>query len=251
MTATASQPLDARSYDALWPGLDDFARYHPGARHRRRIMRALLRGVRARSVLDVGCGNGEGLLALRDVLPDVRAWHGADFAPERVAATQRRLPDVQVHLLDIEREALAQHFELVLCSEVLEHLRDRRAAFGRLAAMVAPGGQLLITAPAGRVFATERHFGHVAHPSAAELRAFGAEHGLQLRALREWGFPFYRALKHATNVNPRWAVREFASGQYGPGHKLLAHFLYGLCFADCPIPGMGCQLFARFEKAVR
>lgn len=245
------QPLDAAAYDALWSELDDFMRYHPGARHRRRIMRALLRGVDARSVLDVGCGTGEGLLALRDALPGVSAWHGADLAPASLARVQQRLPDVQVHGLDLERAALPQRFELVVCSEVIEHLRDRRAAFGRLASMVAPGGHLLVTAPAGRVFATERHFGHVAHPSAAELRALGAEHGLQLRALREWGFPFYRALKHATNVRPRWALRQFASGRYGPAHTLLTHALYGLCFFDCPVPGTGCQLFALYRMSTR
>jgi hypothetical protein len=153
-----------------------------------------------------------------------------------------------VHALDIERAALPLQVELVVCSEVLEHLRDRRAAFGRLASMVAPGGYLLVTAPTGRVFATERRFGHVSHPDAAELRALGAEHGLHERALRSWGFPFYRALKHATNLRPEWSLRHFAGGTYGAAHKLLAHAAYVLCWADCTYPGTGCQLFALFQR---
>jgi len=254
-TTTSDPPahaaLDARAYDALWRGLDDFARYNPGARHRRRIMLQLLRGLPVHSALDVGCGNGEGLLALRRALPQVRAWHGADFAPERVAGTQLRLPDVRVHLLDIERAALDLELELVICSEVLEHLRDRRAAFGRLASMVAPGGYLLVTTPTGPVFATERHFGHVSHPSAGELRALGSEHGLEERALRAWGFPFYRALKHATNLRPAWSLRHFADGRYGAAHKILAHTAYALCFVDCSHLGAACQLFGLFQKRPR
>jgi trans-aconitate methyltransferase len=248
-TTAHERALDGGDYDQLWRQLDDFARYNPGARHRRRITRQLLSGLRVDSVLDVGCGNGEGLLALRRALPQVRSWHGADFAPECLAGVQRRLPDVQVHRLDLERDALACEFELVVCSEVIEHLRDRQAAFARLVRMVAPGGYLLITAPAGRVFATERHFGHVAHPSAAELRALCAEHGLRERALRAWGFPFYRMLKHATNLRPAWSLRHFADGRYGAGQRALAQVAYALCFVDYSHLGTGCQLFGLFQKA--
>lgn len=50
-------PFSAAEYDKLWSSCDDFIKYNPGARHRRRHILSLLKTIQFQTVLDVGCGN--------------------------------------------------------------------------------------------------------------------------------------------------------------------------------------------------
>jgi SAM-dependent methyltransferase len=243
-------------YDRFWGECPDFSRYNPGARHRRRLIAEMLRGVPGERLLDVGCGDGELLMWLRRELPRVTSFAGVDLSSETVKRNRERWPDMEFHALDIARGALRgargsapdPTFDIVVCSEVIEHIDDRRAAFQHLAAMVAPGGHLLVTCPAGRVYTTERHFGHVSHPTVHEMDADAARAGLRRVRRVNWGFPLYNALKWATNVNPGWAMKNFASGRYSPAAKLVSSALYWANYLSLPTSDRGCQLFVLFQR---
>lgn len=237
-------------YDEHWEGLGDFIRFNPGARHRRRIVARMLRPVPFDSVLDVGCGRGEMLLWIRRGFPGVTTFWGADVASETIEANRTRLPWARFERLDIERERLGRDFDLVVCSEVVEHLRDRPAALRNLAAMVKPGGHLLVTCPTGRVFATEVRFGHVTHPSPDELRDLGRDVGLDTARSAHWGWPSYKLTKRLTNLWPEWAMKQFGNGSYSIGKRLVSSGLYWLNFANLPNAPGGCQLFWLYRKAL-
>lgn len=235
-------------YQAFWEETPDFARYNPGARHRRRLIADCLGAERFSSVLDVGCGQGELLALLRGAHPEVASLAGIDLSPDQVARNGERWPDMEFFALDVQKEALKRTFDLVVCSEVIEHLDDQRAAMGNLARMVRAGGRLLVTCPTGTMYATERHFGHVRHPRAEELQRWAGEAGLELVSLWNWGWPTYRLLKWATNVDAEWALKRFASGSYTRGAKLVSNALYWLNFLNRQDDQRGCQLFGVFRR---
>jgi SAM-dependent methyltransferase len=235
-------------YDRFWGDCPDFSRYNPGARHRRRIIARMLRDVPRGRLLDVGCGDGELLLWLSRELPGMGPLAGADLSSETVKRNRERFPELEFHALDVATAALEQTFDIVVCSEVVEHIEDRRAAFQNLAAMVAPGGHLLVTCPTGHVYTTERHFGHVSHPTVAELEGHASAAGLRAVRSENWGFPLYKAMKWATNVNARWAMKHFASGRYSPSAKLVSNLLYWANHLNLPSHEGGCQLFVLFQR---
>ncbi|MBV9945693.1 MAG: class I SAM-dependent methyltransferase, partial [Myxococcales bacterium] len=207
MQAPAVQEASERNralYDSFWEAVPDYARYNPGARHRRRLIFDLLSLGRCESLLDVGCGDGLFLRLLRRERPDIRALAGADLSPAQVERNRERLPGMDFYALDVQVGALDRAFDVVLCGEVVEHLEDQRAAFRHLAAMVNPGGRLLVTCPTGTMYATEKHFGHVHHPTRAELVDHARGAGLRERSVSNWGWPTYNLMKWATNVNPGW-----------------------------------------------
>jgi SAM-dependent methyltransferase len=87
--------------------------------------------LRSESVLDAGCGEGETIARLAELLPAQVA--AVDLSPAAVEFTARRFPAVEVaceSVLELPFDDGA--FELVLCLEVLEHLDDPLAAIAEL-----------------------------------------------------------------------------------------------------------------------
>ena len=245
-----SQALDAATYDHHWDHRwSDFIRYHPGARHRRRlILECLARAPRFERVLDVGCGLGQ-LLELIDERFPGRDLTGVDLSQQAVETNRARWPGRRFEVLDLAQGALSETFDLVVCSEVIEHLEDQAGALERLASMVAPGGTLLLTCPTGKLHETERHMGHVHHPTLDELRALADPHGLEFVSATNWGWPLYRALKWATNLDAERAMKHFAQGSYGFAQKLVSRLLYRTLFLDGEHSARGVQLIATWRKS--
>lgn len=143
------------------------------------------------------------LLYLRDVLRVESA--GGDVlhcAPEpALQVWLAGLPTVTYVSVDLDSPRATVHaditdlpfddasFDLVLCSHVLEHVPDDRAAIGELFRVVRPGGVALIQVPPGPVEETyedpavtdpverERRFGQYDH-----VRLCGPDYGLRIKA---------------------------------------------------------------------
>jgi 2-polyprenyl-3-methyl-5-hydroxy-6-metoxy-1,4-benzoquinol methylase len=239
--------LDAEAYDEQWAVIDDFIAHNPGARHRRRIAFSLIHSVAPQTILDVGCGNGELLMSMKETFP-YATFSGVDISPHVIKKNASRFQDITFDVLNLELQSLSSQFDLVVCSEVIEHLNDRPKALENLASMVKPGGHLLLTAPTGKIYATERRWGHTTHPTVSELKAFAKRSNLNIRHLSNWGFPFYSGLKAVTNINPEWSLKEFGNGAYSHNKKLLCKFLYFVNFANLNNSPWGCQLFALLQK---
>jgi SAM-dependent methyltransferase len=105
------------------------------------------------TVLDAACGSGW----LTEHLARF-GWQvtGADLSAELVELARSRLAAqpfaaapgrplrARFVVHDLTQGPLAQTFDAVVCYDALHHLADERAAVAHLAAMVAPGGLLLI-----------------------------------------------------------------------------------------------------------
>lgn len=196
----------------------------------------------------MGCGDGENILWLRSILPPHVRFHGVDLSSETVAANRQRMPFARFDTLNLVEAPLPQTFDAVLCTEVIEHIDEQPRAVAHLAAMVAPRGHLVLTCPTGKVHATEKSFGHVNHPSPGELRRLIEGAGLRVVSIENWGWPLYSAMKYATNVNPEWALKNFASKAYDARARLISRALYLGNFANLPSSSRGCQLFALAYK---
>lgn len=98
-----------------------------------------------RLVLDVGCGNGSLLLALRERWPDVEL-RGVDPSPESVA----RARDAGIDASCGSAASVAHEpADLVVCVNVIEHVEDPVMFMRSMAALIAPGGTLLLVCPDG------------------------------------------------------------------------------------------------------
>lgn len=240
--------LSQNDYEKLWDGLGDFIRFNPGARHRRRIIHKLLKDVHFNSLLEVGCGPGEILLMVYQNFPAVTSLVGADFAAKTLEENSVRMPWAHFVQLDIEITALTDQFDVVICSEVIEHLADQSTAIKNLSKMVKKDGYLLISCPTGKIYGTEKVFGHIHHPTKEELFKMATENNLVIQKKLQWGWPFYYLLKEATNISSTFSIEHFASGRYSAFKRWFCDILYYLNFANHPNCASGCQIFMLLKK---
>jgi len=116
--------------------------------------------VRARSILDVGCGAGSNLEMLAEHFRGA-ALHGVDLErePLRFCRADRRLPVSQA---EATRLPFADgSFDLVTALDALEHFADDAAALRELHRVCRPGGSLLLTVPAfGWLWGSVDELGH-------------------------------------------------------------------------------------------
>jgi 2-polyprenyl-3-methyl-5-hydroxy-6-metoxy-1,4-benzoquinol methylase len=129
------------------------------------------------SVLDVGCGTGHLLRFLVDRMQtSPERIVGVDHSEAGIRRARALLPEGTWHVEDLFSLSLdGDQFDLVLCSEVLEHLDEPGRAVDVLLRLCAPGGRVAITVPDG---AQDSWEGHVNFWDEHDLRAFLAPHGL-------------------------------------------------------------------------
>jgi 2-polyprenyl-3-methyl-5-hydroxy-6-metoxy-1,4-benzoquinol methylase len=153
-----------------------YERSHPVVRWLERRRLDLLRSVaaprRGDRVLEVGCGGGH-VLARFDGFDRT----GVDLSPAMIERSRRRLGE-GVTLLRGSAEDLPfddGSFDVVLCTEVLEHTRDPRLVIRELIRVAAPGARVVVSIPNERNIDRAKQFIRSVPVVRSLLRTLAAE----------------------------------------------------------------------------
>jgi SAM-dependent methyltransferase len=152
------------------------------------------------SVLEIGCGRGAfgARLAQRydyiGLEPDHESWA---VAKARIGSIGRG------EVRNAASDAVAgQQFDLVCAFEVLEHIEDDRAALTEWAALVRPGGWLLLSVPARqrRFGAWDELVGHFRRYEPDGIAGLLVTTGFTDVSTRLYGFPLGYLLEPIRNL---------------------------------------------------
>jgi ubiquinone/menaquinone biosynthesis C-methylase UbiE len=134
--------MASRYDDELWELVPEFGAGPP--EHLVSFVHSLGQAERA---LDVGCGDGR-LTAELDALK----LYAADVSSVALERARQRLSGDDIQLIELEPDADLpledSQFDLVLCAETLEHVRDVQLLLSEIRRVLRPGGTLAVTTPA-------------------------------------------------------------------------------------------------------
>jgi len=116
-----------------------------------RDLLAAVPDIKARSVIDLGCGPGNSTEVLAARFPDA-AIQGLDSSSDMIVAARRRLPQVQFAISGIEEWQDAGHFgvgpfDVILANAVMQWVPDHARVLPALVSKLSSGGALAVQMP--------------------------------------------------------------------------------------------------------
>ncbi len=177
--------------------------YGPRFISRRRLIRRLVEAVRPKRTLDIGCGSGLITKVLAEASAEVVA---VDVSEEAIAVSRDVLgkaTNVLLKVADVfqSKDTVSDWrgcFDLVVLSEVLEHIHDDESALATVRELLDEPGWLLLTVPGNPKLwnREDEQAGHVRRYTREELRRKLAKGGFDIVRMINWGFPVTRWLYH-------------------------------------------------------
>ena len=242
------QKIDPAETATIVAGWTDAHVYSPAPRHRRRLMLNLVRTLEFRTMLDAGCAHADFLRALQPVRSDAKLY-GCDLCRPLMEHNLKTIPGIGFATVDLAVEPFPDvpSFDLVVTSEVLEHIEQWQAALLNL--LRISDRYIVVTLPAGRRYAIDERIGHFRHYTIEDVARIVEANGFRVLRARYWGFPFLSLYKWSINAfSPEKIYTAFGEKRYGVCKKAFCHFLYGLFFINDLFSSKGGQLFLVAER---
>lgn len=184
------------NYDNLWKESWSLVQdYGPLTRSRYRIILKKLQAIDLSNakILDVGCGSGRLLSLIKARWPNC-SIAGHELSTEAISQAPEPLQQC-ITQGSIDKLAV-QHkntrYDVILCSEVLEHVPDYASAISDMTSLLASNGTLVITVPAYmKYWSSQDEFaGHLRRFEPEELRNCILQHELYEQQIYTWGSCF-------------------------------------------------------------
>lgn len=104
----------------------------------------------AAEFLEIGCGSGSVLMAIRKALPRINLT-GSELHPSGLAYARKRFAD-EVALLQMDARNIParSHFDVVGAFDVLEHIAEDEAVMEQMHAALKPSGGIIVSVPQHR-----------------------------------------------------------------------------------------------------
>jgi trans-aconitate methyltransferase len=240
---------DTDLYDDTWEAWADMKTWGPASRWLRYLIRRSLTHIEPdtlSSILDVGCGEGTNTQMLAEIHPKCTV-NGIDFSKTAIRLAQDLHDNSNLGFsVDIESASLNNHYDLITCFEVLEHVEDWQNLLNKMAD--ASNRFVLLSFPMGRMRPFEKNVGHLRNFQKGEVEHFMESRGFKRKSISYAGFPFYspfyRELCNLTDA----ASSSFTQGKYTYKQKIVSQIIY-LSFLCSTRDRFGDQFVGLFEKA--
>ncbi|MBN2367896.1 class I SAM-dependent methyltransferase, partial [Candidatus Woesearchaeota archaeon] len=183
-------------------------------------------------VFDCGCGDGTFLQILHKQYGDSLEYEGSDISEKALEYVPGFVRKTYITDLEKSRTFPKKKFDAVICSEVLEHIKDWRLAIKNLAKVTADKGFMLITVPHGTKYwgINDKFANHYRRFEIGQIEKELEKEGFEIRKRICWGWPFYWLYYtfFLNNTDPRLTMANPSSFP----KRIVASVLYCLFFID-------------------
>jgi 2-polyprenyl-3-methyl-5-hydroxy-6-metoxy-1,4-benzoquinol methylase len=236
--------------DQYWQNTQNSYPHYPTVRHRKRfILSTLKKFIKSRSrdskiadsgcsdfriaatvgdsfsVFDFGCGEGTLLKTIQQRFNlNENKIGGCDISQEAVLSAKQKIHTP--HITHALFPTLTKTFDVMICSEVLEHTTDYANIIQWMSENLSTNGIMILTTQAGTIHASDRYTGHTQHFVLKDLSALVESFGLQITVSRLWGWPLFTLQKYLTNIRFERIQNDFLEG----GLSFKKRFIFGLAY---------------------
>jgi 2-polyprenyl-3-methyl-5-hydroxy-6-metoxy-1,4-benzoquinol methylase len=191
----------SRDYSDYWSTLENSHGSHPGNLFRYELIAEELSHlkIKPQRVIDCGCGDGS-LLAIVSSRISCGELSGFDIANSVPLGLRESIRFQQQDLGKPVPPSMHERFDLVLCSEVIEHVENDDAVLENLFQVTRPGGYVVLTTQTGNIYKTEQFLGHLRHYDLAVLCQRVEKTGLKVQRSFRSGWPWLNLQKIAAHI---------------------------------------------------
>jgi ubiquinone/menaquinone biosynthesis C-methylase UbiE len=204
---------------------------YPTVRHRKRFILKALKNYRFNSdtfIFDYGCGEGNMLFTIKNLykLTDEQIG-GCDISQKVIDLTKEKINSK--YIFNECFPILNKKVNIIICSEVIEHIKDYQQRLQWIYANLEKNGLLILSTQTGKIHDSDKYSGHLQHFDLKKLKQELEEYGFEIVSSRQWGFPFFTAQKYLTDYFFPIICKNFMEGEYTFFKKIIyetAYLLY-------------------------
>ncbi len=192
-----------RQYDKWW---DDFKTANldePGTAYRVELVEKAIKKIDPKNLLDTGCGSAEFLkkIAAKSKFKKI-SLAGFDVSKKIIERNKKKYKDVFFFCSDLNAQLIESEkkYDLVISTEVIEHLTDWKHSLKGIAGMVKSGGSLVITTQAGKIYQHHKDLGHLKHFKKNEITKELVKNNFEIIESRYCGWPFMNLKNILVNI---------------------------------------------------
>jgi len=194
------QTSDQAIYDKWWGEFLSLNIEEPGTAYRTNLILKTIKDLDEKDIVDVGCGSGELMRKISKNIHGV-SLTGLDVSAVIIERDKRELPEADFFTINLnEASTPDKRFRVVVCSEVIEHVKNWENAVEILADLTEKGGYVIITTQAGKKHKHHRELGHLKHFKKEEIEDLFRKKGMIIVKSDYSGWPFMNLKNYLVSI---------------------------------------------------
>ena len=179
-------------YNKWWSDFTTSNAEDPGTLYRANLIINQIKKLNVETIVDCGCGPGE---LIKKVFSEKQLGNlrisGCDVADKVIESNKKAFPNLDFFTLDLNEETkIHKNFDLAICSEVIEHLKNWKVAIYNLNQLVKGDGYLILTTQSGKRYKHHLALGHIRHFTIEEIGSELNKNGFEIIEGHYCGWPF-------------------------------------------------------------
>ncbi len=185
-----SNNINKVEYNQWWESFNSINAESPATIFRNNLFVNKIKELGSKEILDAGCGSGELIISILNKVDGINI-SGFDLSNDVIEKNKKRIKKARFFTQDLSKKInnIKNKYDLVICSEVIEHLKDWRIAIDNLSLVVNQGGYVIVTTQTGKPHRHHLELGHLRHFKIDELKKELNKNGLQSMESFYCGWP--------------------------------------------------------------
>lgn len=195
-----TQKNDEVEYDKWWGEFLSLNIEEPGTTYRTDLVVKEILKLETKNIVDVGCGSGELIKKIEKNVPGVLLT-GLDVSPLIIEHNRKEIKNANFDTINLnENSKFNNNFDMVICCEVIEHVKDWKNAITVLTNLVQKDGFVIVTTQAGKRHKHHISLGHLRHFLKEEIEKELKKNGMTIIESRYSGWPFMNLKNYMVSI---------------------------------------------------